>query len=340
MRTTLKDIARVVGVAHSTVTLALGDNPRISAEMRQRIQEVARELGYVPNSNAQAMRAATSRLVGFIVPNVEDNDSVTIAKEVADCCNEQGLQLVLAMSQDNPEREYTQLRALVGAKAAGIVIVPTARPLPESLALLRYQPIVQAIRSVDAIQGSHFSFNDFEGIRDATIYLLKLGHQRIGYLGSSDQLTTGRNRLAGYKQAFVDFGLPTNDELLCTTPPDAKEVDAIVAELISSERPSALILGGSRITAHAVTTLSKMNLSIPADLSVIGFGDHAWCSWWGPGLTTIGLPFRELGKSVGQHLVELVQAGDKSVSQAETVSRALNPFLIARGSTSAPKREA
>jgi len=332
MRITIKDIARIVGVAHSTVTRALEDNPRISTEMRERIKRVALELGYVPNSNAQAMRTNKSRLVGFVVPNVEDNDLITIAQEVADCCNQQGLQLVLALSQDDPERERAQLRALVGAKVAGVVIVPTANPLPESLALLRHQPVVQAIRRIDSIPGSRLCFNDFDGIRIAVTHLLSLGHRHIAYLGSSPHLTTGQGRLAGYRRAYADFGLAPDNSLMFTTTPDAKEVDTLVANLISERKPSALVLGGSRITAHAVSALSKMGVDIPNDLSVVGFGDHAWHSWWGPGLTTIGLPVRELGKGVGLHLLERLNAGEHSTSHL-TADQLLDPFLIIRGST-------
>lgn len=338
MAPTIKDIAKIVGVAPSTVGRALGNNPRIGLEMRQRIHQVAAQIGYVASSNAQAMRALKSKLVGFIVPNVEDNDSATIAKEIADCCNAEGLQLVLAMSEDKPEREQAQLRALVGAKAAAVVIVPTSSPSPESLVLFGRQPLIQVIRKIDSLDLSSFVFDDYSGIHDATAHLLELGHRRIAYLGSSEALTTGRNRLKGFVGAFSRFGLVADESLLRTTNPGANEAGPVFRQLMAEQKPSALVLGGSRITANVVAAISEMGLRVPQELSVVGFGDHGWSRWWGSGLTTIGLPFRELGKSAGEDLVQRVLAAQKGQPEIAVVGKLLSPFLVVRGSTKAHGR--
>jgi len=218
MATTIKDIAKSLGVAPSTVTRALGGSPRIGDEMKQRVNALAMQMNYVPSAAAQTMRSQSSNIVGFIVPDVENNDVATIAKEIAGCCSRIGFQLVLALHNDDPQAEYEHLRALVSARAAAVVAVPTETPLAASLALLERQPTIQVIRQVEGVASSNFACDDAAGTREAAEHLLALGHRRIAYLGNSLLLSTGRDRLKGFRAARSPVGLMRKtDKTVITT---------------------------------------------------------------------------------------------------------------------------
>jgi len=335
MATTIKDIARNLGVAPSTVTRALGGSPRIGDEMKQRVSALARTMNYVPSAAAQAMRSQSSNIVGFIVPDVENNDVAAIAKEIAGCCSRIGFQLVLALHGDDPQSEYEHLRALVSARAAALVFVPTDGPLEASLALLQRLPVIQVIRQIDGVASSNFACDDAAGTRDAVKHLLALGHRRIAYLGNALTLSTGRERLRGFRAALRAARVPLPDELVCTT--DHTGTDAVpLLHGLLRHRPTALVLGGSRTTAPVVTELSDMGVAVPAELSVIGFGERSWSRWWGPGLTTIEMPARELAALAGQYLVNLIGPEKSADAIAPLRTETMRPRLNLRGSTAPP----
>ena len=165
---TIKDIAQKVGVSSSTVARALNDSPHISEPTKLKVREAARELGYVVHSAARLMRGETSTVIGLTVPDIENEFYATLARAVAEVCRESGFQLVLSITEDEPAIEYQHLHALVGAQAAGVVIVPTATPSSASLTLLERLPSVQLIRHLPALDSDWFAIDDERGIRAAT----------------------------------------------------------------------------------------------------------------------------------------------------------------------------
>ncbi|GGX11449.1 LacI family transcriptional regulator [Pigmentiphaga litoralis] len=332
---TIKDIARLLGVAVSTVGRALQNNPRISQDMRDLVHRTARDIGYVANSTAATMRSKSSKLVGFLVPDVEDNDSATIAKAVAQSCNRAGLQLMLAMSEDDPQREHAHLQTLVGARAAGLIIVPTLTPTPESLAIIQRLPFIQVIRHLPTLSSDYFVYDDEEGMRMATEHLLALGHRRIAYVGTLAALSTGARRLAGFHRAHRDAGLEADPRLIATLPPNADGVALALRHMLTRSRPTAVIAGGSRITVALLAAIDDAGIAVPEALSVIGFGDHAWSTWWRGGLTTLGLPIRELAAESGALLVERVTGvRDATASAPDAPRQVSHPLkLIVRRTT-------
>ena len=170
--TTIKDLADIVGVSHSTVARALNDHPAITPAVKARVRAAAEAHGYIANAAARALRGQSGTLVGFVVPDIEENDMAAMAKAIAECVNATGRQLVVSCSGDAPERELAHVRALVGARAAALVLVPSERPLPETIALLGRLPTVQLVRRVEALAAEAFVFDDEAAIHEATAHLI------------------------------------------------------------------------------------------------------------------------------------------------------------------------
>lgn len=329
--TTIKDLARLVGVSHSTVARALNDHPAISGAVKARVRAAADEHGYIADAAARALRVRSSALVGFIVPDIEENDMAAMAKVLADSCNAAGRQLVVSCSGDDPERELDHLRALLGARAAALVLMPSAAPLPETLALADRLPTLQLVRRAERLGAEAFMFDDAGGIRDATAHLLSLGHRRVAYVGGSEGISTGAARLAGYRRALHEAGINEDPALVFTVAPHGPAASGAFRQVFEAARPSAIVLGGPRITLGAVEAIRDMGLDVPGDISLVGFGDRAWMRWWGPGLTTVALPARELALACGERLVALL-SGVPVVPPA----RPFAPVLMLRGSTAPP----
>jgi LacI family transcriptional regulator len=326
--TTIKDLARVVGVSYSTVARALNDHPAISAALKVRVRDAAREHGYIADSAARALRVRSSALIGFVVPDIEGNDMATMAKALAECCNATGRQLVVSCSEDDPARELAHVQALVGAQAAALVLVPSVAPLAQTAILAQRMPALQLVRQVPQLGNDAFVFDDTQGIREATAHLLSLGHRRIGYVGGSETISTGARRLAGYQLALHEAGLAANPRLLITVLPHGPDASGAFRRLYDAEHPSAIVLGGPRITIGAMEAISDLGLVVPRDLSVVGFGDRPWMRWWHSGLTTVSLPARDLALACGRHLSAVLR-GTATAGAAAMLA----PSLVHRGST-------
>ena len=121
---TIKDIAEKLGVSPSTVARALADNKHISRATKDRVTAAARELGYVANSAARVMRGESNALVGLTIPSIENDIDTRLARSVAETCRARSYQLVLSITEDDPEVEFNQVHALVSARAAGLIAIP------------------------------------------------------------------------------------------------------------------------------------------------------------------------------------------------------------------------
>jgi DNA-binding LacI/PurR family transcriptional regulator len=332
---TIKDIAARLGISHATVSRALNDHPATSGAAKARVREAADALGYIRNANAGALSGAASRLVGFVAPDVQSEFYATIASTLATSCALAGLQLVLAVTDDDPELEHRHILALRQARAAGVFITPTAGLLDASAALLAAQPVVQLVRSHPGLDKPWVGIDDRIGIGLATRHLLELGHTRIGYIGGYEALTTGSARRGGYQQALADFGVDYDETLVVLGSPRASfGLEAAVHLTQKKEPVTALVLGSSQLTLGALRAFQQLQLIAPTDLSVVGYSDPEWVRIWGPGLTTIGLPVEDIAASAAQLLLRTM-TGPASIAPTSRGGVFFQPHLIERGSTAA-----
>jgi LacI family transcriptional regulator len=334
---TIKDIARLVGVSSSTVARALNDNPNISDPTKVKVREAARQLGYVVHSAARLMRGEASTVIGLTVPDVENDFYATLARAVAEVCRESGFQLVLAVTEDDPTIEYEHLKTMVGAQAAGAVIVPTSDSSSASRALLQRLPSVQLIRRLPTLDSDWFAIDDERGIRDATQHLIDLGHTKIAYVGAASTLSTGQDRVHGYRSALADAGLPFRQELVSLGPPRASFARDAFRKLHSGKKPTAVVSGGSQITVGILQAIADLGLSVPRQLSFVAYNDSPLYESWHPPLTAIALPVRDIAFAGSAALIRRIRALAKPREEAAPAVRPQTalylPHLNVRRST-------
>lgn len=330
---TIKDIAARLNVSASTVGRALADDPRISAGMKKRVADVAQEIGYVANRAARMMRGASSNLVGLIVPDIRNSFYSTIAHALSKCLEQENLQLTLSESDDDRSVELKHVRELIGANVAGVILVPSARPHPEAVRLLQSTPHIQLLRKHPGLGQQWFGIDDAHAVHEATRHLLELGHRRIAYIGGSEDLPTGAARLKGFRSALAAGGAadPALEELGLPAQPDFGR-QALRRLLALKKPPTAVVMGTVQHTSSVLDELQDSGIEVPRELSVIGFGDERGYRWWGPGLTTIGLPVSELATACGLWFVHQLKQKPVAWPPYSSVSPAA---LILRGSTSA-----
>lgn len=333
---TIKDIAARLQVSPSTVGRALADDPRISAATKKKVSEVANEMGYVANLAARMMRGVSSNLVGLVLPDIRNSFYSTIAHALSKCVQGAGFQLTLSETGDDRMVELQHIRELASANVAGIIIVPTAKPHREAIRLLKMSPHVQLIRRQAAIGDQFFGIDDTKALYEATDHLVQLGHRRIAYIGGPDDLPTGAARLQGYQKALdaLSRNGRAGPEHVRLGSPGSVEFgrEAMRALLSLANAPTAVVAGSVRITQGILEELMSRRISVPDQLSVVGFGDEVGFSWWGPGLTTIGLPVHDLATACGLWFVHQIRQNESARAPYSSIATST---LIVRGSTCA-----
>ena len=332
---TTRDIAERLGVSVSTVGRALADDPRISEETKGRVRQAATEMGYVGNRAARMMRGASSNVVALVIPDIRNSFYSTIAHELSKNMEAEGFQLMLSETDDDRMAELRQLRELSANRVAGIIIVPTARPHSESAKLLRAVPHLQLLRKHPSLGSQWFGVDDHEALRQATAHLVAQGHTRIAYLGGPEELPTGAQRLRGFRDALREGGLPDEAGRTELGPPSSVEHgrETVRRLLGVPDAPSALVLGSVQITLGVLEELSRQGVKVPGELSVVGFGDEPGFSWWGPGLTTVGLPIQEMATGCALWLLRRLKTEPGNDGPYTSVSPG---SLVLRGSTAPP----
>ncbi len=333
---TIKDIAQKLDLSVSTVGRALTDHPHISRETKERVRVAADELGYVANAAARVMRGGSSHLIGLLVPDIRSTFYSMIAHVLSKCFEREGFHLALSITDDDRDVEMKQVRELVSARVAGIVMVPSAAPRRETLALLRMVPHVQALRRIPAL-GDWFGLDEERAMLDVTNHLINLGHRRIAYIGDLI-FPTGKLRYKGFLRAHAEANRKVDEALVEFGLPETQfGADAITRLVAKRSPPTAVIMTSVLVTLGAAEQLMALNIDVPGALSVVGFGDGPWQKWWGPGLTTLRLPVEELATGCGLWFLNRLKV--KQQQPRSEPHAAVNPVaLVVRGSTAPPKR--
>lgn len=330
---TIKDIAKHLGIAHSTVSRALRDHPYTNRETKERVRGAAEEIGYVPHSAARTLRSNKGVLVGLILPSIASEAYATAAQILSHRCLGESLQMVLAISEDDPDIEYGHVEALRSARAAGIIIAPCHGLQDRTATLLKSIPTVLYVRQQERVRAPFVSVDSGHGIELATEHLLRLGHQRIAYLGPSKEASPGADRLAGFVNAHAKFKLKPDMAIARDGVMDAGSARFELAELLHSDRrPTAVLVAADPPMTGVLQAIRDARLQVPDDISIIGYGNPRWYEVWGPGITTIAQPFTEMANRAASELMTQIA----SSSERRIVQVKLGPELILRGSTGRP----
>lgn len=334
---TIRDIARVLDTTHATVSRALNDHPKISAETKRRVREAAAQLGYVAHSGARAMRKGAMPLVGLIVPDVQNEFYNMAVRAMADRCVARGYQLVLGVSEDSPEREEQQLRILRESRAAGVLLVPSSSPTPQTVQLLQGFPTVQFLRHNAKLGPVAVTAQDMAGTRALTEHLLALGHRTIAFLGPARGPTTVSSRLKGYRMALQAAGIEPDEALVQCGSGGSGGSDFAAAALAQfrslATPPTAIVVGTSRHMPGLLRAARTRGVRIPGQLSIVCYGDADWFEVASPAITAASLPVQQMSEEATSALFGML---DGEVPAAlRSPKPQLRTSLVIRGSTAA-----
>ncbi|MCC6579620.1 MAG: LacI family DNA-binding transcriptional regulator [Phycisphaeraceae bacterium] len=343
-RPTLAQIGRQAGVARETVSAVLNGRERqcrIAPETSARIRAVAQQLNYRPNRLVQSLRTGRTHMVALILPVLNQTFFPKIVAGVETQARQAGYHVLISQVANGLEDEAGEVEALLQCRVDGLILVP--RPGPNNLATYRNLlaeklPLVFVNGVLDDVPCAAAIGDDFRGAYQATEHLIRLGHQRIAHLVGNPDLSSAALRLAGYRQAMRDHGLPTPESFVQGQGFTVKRGRSGTELLLAlPQRPTAVFACNDLAALGSLQAVWEAGLHCPRDVAVVGYGDDLLEPWsLKVPLTTMRVDGEELGRQAMAMLLEQMrQPGPNPGTLVK-----LNAELVVRQSCGADKTDA
>ncbi|MFT4029139.1 MAG: LacI family DNA-binding transcriptional regulator [Protaetiibacter sp.] len=319
---TMKDVAHHAGVSRTVVSLVLNDRYDITLahETRQRVLSAAAELGYRPNAGARALAQQRSDWYGLVTEIVTAPFAVDVIKGAQDRAMADGKYLLIASTESDPATETAAIERLLEQRVEGLIYAATWHRgvvVPE---IAREVPTV-LVNCFD--QEGRFPAvvpDERMGGRAAAERLLRAGHRRIGLVNLDPDIPAAVGRRLGYHDALRDASLEPDSSLEISGHATADGGFIATDQLLDlPEPPTAIFCANDRMAMGAYDAIKERGLRIPDDVAVIGFDNQELiASYLRPGLTTVALPFEQMG-AIGVDLLAAITAGEPTDTKIVTV---------------------
>jgi LacI family transcriptional regulator len=327
---TLKDVAAELGLSPSTVSRGLSGHSHVNEATRASILRTAARLGYQPNAIASALRKRSTRTIGLVVPSIVNDFFALSATSIQRAAEQSGYQVMLCVTDEDPDREEQYLEMLQAHKVAGIVHVPCTERSAERIG--DTIPVVEVGRRSVGRRYDSVCAADRDGAEELTRHLIEMGHERIAIISGSPQVSPVRDRTDGYRTALLGAGLPVVDEYIKVKVPSKEWGQRAMSELLALDAPpTAVFAGGAQLALGIFESLQEAGLDCPEDMSVVAFEDPPWFGVWKPGITAYSAPMGEIGFVAWQLL--LARINGETTNETDVTESRLSGVLHVRGST-------
>ncbi|MEU6419749.1 LacI family DNA-binding transcriptional regulator [Streptomyces spiralis] len=331
-RPTLADVAREVGVSAKTVSRVLNEDGYASARTREQVLAAVAKLGFQPNLMARNIRVGgPDTTIGLVVPDLGNPFFGAVAGSIEDTVRDRGLTLLMGSSADDPDRERALTDKFLARRVSILMVVPSVGADHSHLKAHRAAglPVVFIDRPGAGLSTDSVVSSNRAGAHDGVAHLIAHGHRRIAFIGDlPTKLYTRRERLAGYRSALQEAGLPS-DRSLVTNAHDQQGASAATRRLLSLPEPPTALFAGNNIVALGIVT--ELARSARKDIAVVAFDDVPLAEVLEPALTVVAQNPEEIGRAAAAAALARLD-GDRSRARTITVPTR----LIARGSGESP----
>jgi LacI family transcriptional regulator len=333
---TIEDVAKQAGVSIATVSRVINGGPGVGDDTRKRVEAAIAALDYQPNPAARSLRSNRSRIIGLLVSDIQNPFFAGLIRGVEDEALRNEYSLILCNTNESPQREQQYLDVLYVERVAGVIVVPTRDHLGDDTRKRfreRGVPVVAVDRRVKDRDIDAVLTDNVRGAYEAVSHLIANGYRRIGVITGPLTVTTGHERLEGYRQALRDSGIPLDPALERSGPFSVASGREGTEQMLALDpRPDALFTTNNLLTLGALHAGHDRKLRVPGDVALVGYDDIQWAELGTGSLTTITQPAYELGSAAARRLFQRMRdPGDQS--RQEII---LAPTLLVRGS-SAPR---
>lgn len=315
MSYTLEEIARLAGVSRSTVSRVINHHPSVRPEVRERVWQIIREVGYQPHAAARNLATRRSQIVGVVIPETlpkvfSDPYFPAVLRGISDALTEHGYHLMLSLLSPQQEEDFYQ-RALRGRVVDGIIVL--SAQVTDPLIRRAYQeglPVVSIGRYPQEPGVTYVDVDNVGGGRMATEHLLRLGRRRVATIAGPQTMAPGIDRLEGYCAALQAWGLSPLPEWIAEG--DFTEAGGYMAmHRLLPARPDAVFVASDLMAVGALKALREAGLRVPDDIAIVGYDDVELARFTDPPLTTVRQPIYELGRVAVHLLLRQLEEGTR-----------------------------
>lgn len=334
-RVTIIDVANEAGVSFGTVSRVINNDVHVKEETRERVLQAMQRLGFVANRQARSLAGGKSNSIGVLVPDLGTGYIGEIIRGIDAELSLTDLDLILYTAHRTASKEANYVANLAKGMVDGLLLVLPRCPA-DFVGILteREFPFVLIDHQGTGHDCPAVGATNWQGAYNATEYLIKLGHQHIGFISGSMDLGCAVDRLEGYRAALRTHHLPDTPELVYEGSFYQPDGFAGASALLDLPVPPTAIFVSSDVMAMGVMdAVRDRGLHVPADVSIIGFDDIPQASVIRPALTTVNQPLEKMGRVATQMLLDLLRLPEREAGRIE-----LPTELIVRDSCQPPPK--
>lgn len=327
----LTEVARLAGVSIATVSRTISHAEQVAPQTREAVQRAMKTLGYKPNRVARRLRQRGGKrhLLGLIIPDIQNPFFAELARGVEDVAYANEFAVMLCNSDEDLKKEAFYLEVMRAESVDGIILPPIHDQDSEVIRMAESgMPVVTVDRSVDHPLISKVEVDNRYGAREAVTLLISRGHRRIGLITGRLNVSTAKDRKAGYEDALRSHELPLRPDYLHVGDNKQASGAALAAEMLAlAEPPTALFVTNNLMAVGAIEAIHRRGMRIPHDVAIIGFDDLPWADALNPPLTVVRQPAYEVGQAAAELLLKRLGDPDSPAAWLR-----LRPRLILRQS--------
>lgn len=297
---TIKDVARLAGVSPATVSAVLNNSAPVSPALRVSVERAIRTLRYQPNALARALKTRRTHTLALLVSDIRNPFYTALVRGVEDVASAHGYTVILGNTDRRPQKIQGYLATLLGRRVEGLILthlIPRSR-----VAALRDHGVQVVFLDVrpDEPYADAVVVNNAEAAYEAVRHLIEHGRRRVGILGFRSGLSTGRERLEGYRRAVQEARLRP---LAVISQLGAEHAEEAARRLLR-RRPDAVFAANNTMALAVLRAARTLGVRIPEDCALLGFDDVDWMAVSDPPLSTVAQPLYELGSTAARLLLE------------------------------------
>ena len=328
---TIFDVARLAGVSHQTVSRVLNDLPNVRPATRARVEQAIKQLRYVPSPAARALVTRRTRTLGLIVTGAPDYGPSSTALHFNEAARDARYAVITAsMLETDSASMRSTAELLVRQNVEAIVLIAAHRAALDALDGIELGVPIVAVASEERGAMHRVWLDQYAGARLAVEHLIGLGHREIRHVSGPATAMDGAERVRGWSAALGEHGLPAREPLVGDWSPGSGYVHG--RALATDPEMTAVFVSNDQMALGVMHALAEAGLSVPGDVSVVGFDDIPEAAFFAPPLTTVRQDFDALGRDAMAGVLAVL--GDDDRMPAPRV-----PDLVVRTSTAAPSRD-
>ncbi len=309
----LKDVAEKANVSPATASLALNDNELVNDQTKERVKQIAKEMNYIPDARAKALKTKETKIIGLVIPEIDNPFFSEIAKEVKTVAKKNGYNIIYC-GVESKEDELDYITLFRGMQVDGAIFASSVGDSDSNLDLIKeladnFIPVVFIDRLLDAGSKIDSVNSDLEKAASiAAEHLVNLGHKKIAFAGKEKEF-----RMTGYIEVLKKYNINYDNKYLFKNILSFEDGYKLGKKIASQkDRPTAILSHNDEVAIGLIQSLVSSGISVPGELSICGIDNIRLSHFYNPALTTVDIPNIKMARKAIQLLLKNIKDEKKS----------------------------